>query len=69
MNKITDDTTEGTIEKNIKIGIRQYVLIILCFSIPILIVGYYVVKDTVYMMMPLMFVLVYGMRPINYRLR
>ena len=42
-----------------------YVLIMLLFSIPLLVVGYIVAKDEHAMFMPLMFVLVFGMRSID----
>ena len=49
-----------------RIGISYYILIMLSFAVPLLIVGYFVTRNGNGMMFaPLMFVLVFGMRKID----
>lgn len=67
---VTEDMTESMVNGSIKdekkkVSVTHHMLIMLVFSVTLLIVGYIVTKDQPVMLMPLMFVLVFGMRTIN----
>ncbi len=45
-------------------SINRYIMIMMTFSIPVMMTGYFVVKEEKTMLMPLMFILAFGMKTI-----
>lgn len=50
-------------------GRWEYMAIMLVFCVPVLLIGWWSIRDSPYMIMPIMFVLTYGMMSINRRLK
>ncbi len=61
-NEIMECTKKETKKK---MSISHYILMMLSFSLPILVVGSFVMKEDSNMIMPVMFILGFGMASIN----
>lgn len=61
-----NDMSDMIEDKKKKIGVGYYIMVMLFFAIPLLIIGYFITKNgNGAMFMPLMFVIVFGMRAID----